>query len=117
MSKDISLKDIEAMAKEKDPKRFKYNEETGNYYINIRDLELEAVEGVDIPKLEKIARIVRGFAFAAINNIKSGHPGGSSSKVEQLLTLMTSGFFAFDPQQPKHPSETGLYGRRGIVRL
>ena len=88
--------------KEKDPKRYKYNDEVGNYYINLRGLDVPQIEGVDIPKLEKISRIIRGFAFSAINNIKSGHPGGSSSKVEQLLTMLTSGFFAFDPQIPEH---------------
>ena len=88
--------------KGKDPKRYKYNEEIGNYYVNIKNLDLPRVDGIDIPKLEKLARIVRGFAFAAINNAKSGHPGGSSSKVEQLLTLLVSGFFAFDPQRPEN---------------
>lgn len=88
--------------REKGSERFSYLKETNNYYINLRGLELEPLPEVDIPKLEKLARIVRGFAFAAINNIKSGHPGGSSSKVEQSLSLLASGIFAFDPKRPEH---------------
>src|SRR3990167_9334482 len=101
MNNDFLFENLEYI-KEKDPKRYKYSEEVGNYYVNIRNLDLPRVDGIDIPKLEKVARIIRGFAFTAINNAKSAHPGGSSSKVEQLLTLLVSSFFAFDPQRPEN---------------
>jgi transketolase len=99
---NILDQNILEIIKEKEPERFRYNNDIKNYYVNISGLDLEPVPGVDIPKLEKIARIVRGFSFAAINNIKSGHPGGSSSKVEQALALLTSGVLAFDPKRPEH---------------
>ena len=54
-------------------------------------------------KRTAIARIIRGLIFTMIDGAKSGHPGGSSSKVEQILSLIFSGTLAFDAKIPKHP--------------
>ncbi|MDP1615273.1 MAG: 1-deoxy-D-xylulose-5-phosphate synthase N-terminal domain-containing protein, partial [Methylococcales bacterium] len=97
----LDKKELSAL-KKKEPKRFKYVAEGGNY-LNLKGLELRPVDGFDVERINHLAQIVRGFAFAAIDGIKSGHPGGSSSKVEQVLTLLFSGILAFDPLQPKHP--------------
>ncbi|KKS65737.1 MAG: hypothetical protein UV40_C0002G0012 [Parcubacteria group bacterium GW2011_GWA1_42_7] len=88
--------------KEKEPQRFQYLAE-GGFYLNLKDLELEPIEGIELDRMDHLAKILRGLAFAAIEGIKSGHPGGSSSKVEQLLALTLSGAVAFDPMEPKHP--------------
>lgn len=88
--------------KQKEPQRFQYKAE-GGFYLDLKGLALKPLEGIDPNKTGYIAKIVRGLAFAAIDGIKSGHPGGSSSKVEQLLALLFSGVVAFDPLNPKHP--------------
>jgi len=88
--------------KNKEPERFKYQPE-GGAYLNLKGLELAPIIEIDISKIQQLAKIVRGLAFAAIDGIKSGHPGGSSSKVEQLLVLLFSGVLAFDPLNPKNP--------------
>ncbi len=88
--------------KAKEPQRFQYLVE-GGLYLNLKNLDLKPISGVDVPRIENLSRIVRGYAFTAINGIKSGHPGGSSSKVEQILTLLMSGVLAFDPMHAKNP--------------
>jgi len=88
--------------KEKEPQRFSLTTEN-SFYFNLKGVELAPMAGVDLDKLGHLAKIIRGLAFSAINGIKSGHPGGSSSKVEQLLALLFSGVLAFDPMEPKHP--------------
>jgi len=85
----------------KEPNRFKYLTE-GGVYLDLRKLKLEPLEGINLKQSESLSKIIRGLAFAAIDSIKSGHPGGSSSKVEQILALLTSGAMAFDPLQPNH---------------
>ena len=86
----LNEKDLEIL-KEKEPERFKYSSE-GGAYLNLKGLALAPpVEGLDAEKINRLARVTRALAFAAIDGIKSGHPGGSSSKVEQLLTLLFSG--------------------------
>jgi transketolase len=97
----LDQKELSAL-KKKEPKRFKYLAEGGTF-LNLQGLELAPIEGIDIEKTSHLAKIVRGLAFAAIDAAKSGHPGGSSSKVEQALALLTSGVLAFDPLEPKHP--------------
>lgn len=97
----LNKKDLSAL-KEKEPKRFKYNTE-GGLYMNLQKLKLEPIEGIDIEKAENLARIIRGLSFAAVESISSGHPGGSSSKVEQFLALLLSGEMAFNPLEPNHP--------------
>jgi transketolase len=96
----------------KEPKRFKYLAEGGSY-LDLRKLKLEPIEGTNIKRSESLARIIRGLAFAAIDSIKSGHPGGSSSKVEQILSLLTSGAMAFDPLQPNHPGRDRIVWSAG----
>lgn len=98
--------------KKKEPKRFKYIAEGGNY-LNLRGLELKPVDGFDIERINHLAKIIRGLAFAAIDAAKSGHPGGSSSKVEQLLSLLFSGVLAFDPLEPKHPGRSRIVWSAG----
>ena len=71
--------------------------------MNLKGLDLKPIDGIDVPRIENLSRIVRGLAFAAIEGIKSGHPGGSSSKVEQVLTMLMSGVMAFDPMHTKNP--------------
>lgn len=88
--------------KEKEPQRFQYLAE-GGFYLNLKGLELEPIEGVELDRMDHLAKMLRGLSFAAIEGIKSGHPGGSSSKVEQILALMLGGVVAFDPMDPKHP--------------
>lgn len=94
-------KDLDAL-KQAEPQRFEYKPE-GGVYLNIKGLELAPIEGLDVEKINRLAKITRGLAFAAIDGIKSGHPGGSSSKVEQLLAMIFSGVMAFDPMAPKNP--------------
>jgi transketolase len=96
----------------KEPKRFKYLAE-GGAYLDLRKLKLEPIEGTNIKRSENLAKIIRGLAFAAIDSIKSGHPGGSSSKVEQILSLLTSGAMAFDPLQPNHPGRDRIVWSAG----
>src|SRR4030042_4946299 len=97
----LDKKDLNALMK-KEPKRFKYVAE-GGAYLDLRKLNLQPIKGMDEEKISHLARIVRGLAFAAIESINSGHPGGSSSKVEQVLSLLLSGEMAFNPLEPNHP--------------
>ena len=98
--------------KQKEPQRFQYVPE-GGFYLNIKGLELKPVEGIDLVRIQNLARIVRGLAFSAIEGIKSGHPGGSSSKVEQILALITSGILAFDPMNERHPGRDRMVWSAG----
>ncbi|MDP1629318.1 MAG: hypothetical protein Q8L57_01720, partial [bacterium] len=82
----LNQKELDEL-KQKEPQRFQYLTE-GGFYLNLKGLPLKPMEGVDAPRIANLARIVRGYAFSAINGIKSGHPGGSSSKVEQVLTML-----------------------------
>lgn len=114
--------------KKKEPKRFKYSAEGGDYfpkenkvsetksrsfYLDLKGAELKPIDGINVERISNLARIVRGLAFAAIDGIKSGHPGGSSSKVEQVLTLLSSGLLAFDPLEPKHPGRSRIVWSAG----
>ncbi|MFH1758941.1 MAG: 1-deoxy-D-xylulose-5-phosphate synthase N-terminal domain-containing protein [Patescibacteria group bacterium] len=82
-------------------------------YLSLRESHLQPIDGVDVARIEKLARIVRGLAFAAIDSARSGHPGGSSSKVEQILALLFSGVLAFDPLDPKHAGRDRLVWSTG----
>ena len=92
---------IEALASS-EPERLQYRPEGGSY-LNLAGLPLEPLPDIDEKKISKLCRAVRGLAFAAVDSAKSGHPGGSSSKTEQVLTLLLSGVMGFDPRNPKHP--------------
>jgi transketolase len=95
-----------------EPERLQYHAE-GGAYLNLKGLPLEPLREIDEDKIARLCRIVRGLAFAAVDAAQSGHPGGSSSKTEQLLTLLTSGVMAFDPQHPKHPGRDRIVWSAG----
>lgn len=107
----LDKKELDALIK-KEPKRFKYLAE-GGYYINLQNLNLKLIEGIDLEKTAHLAKIIRALAFCAIDSIKSGHPGGSSSKVEQILSLLLSGDFVFDPLNPNHPGRDRIVWAAG----
>jgi len=88
--------------KSDEPTRFKL-EIKGAEYLNLQGLDLAPIDGVDISRLEKMSKITRALIFAALEAGQSGHPGGSSSKVEQWLSLVLGGVMAFDPINPKNP--------------
>lgn len=85
-----------------EPERFQYRAE-GGAYLDLRGVPLPSLPEIDEEKIAQLCRIVRGLAFAAVDASKSGHPGGSSSKAEQVLTLLASGVVGFDALNPKHP--------------
>lgn len=87
--------------KNEQPERFSNSLKTGAY-LNLQKLELANLDGIDIPRLEKLANIMRGLIFATVEAGQSGHPGGSSSKVEQTIALTLGGSLAFDPLDPKN---------------
>ena len=84
------------------PERLEFHAERGAY-LDLRGLTLEPLPEIDEKKIAGLCRIVRGLAFAAVDGAKSGHPGGSSSKTEQVLTLLLSGVLGFDASNPKNP--------------
>ncbi len=71
-------------------------------YINIQNKKISAIDGIDIQRLDKLAKVIRGLIFAAVEAGQSGHPG-SSGKVEQFLAMTLGGVMAFDPVNPKNP--------------
>jgi len=75
----------------------------GGVYLNLMGLALERMADIDEEKIAALCRIIRGLAFAAVDGARSGHPGGSSSKTEQVVTLLMSGVVGFDALHPKHP--------------
>ena len=87
--------------KASEPERFQYRPE-GGAYLNLKGVPLLSLPEIDEKKIAELCRIVRGLVFAAVDSAKSGHPGGSSSKTEQLITLLTSGVLGFDALDPKH---------------
>jgi transketolase len=94
------------------PERCRYKVEGGEY-LDLRGLSLGAFPGIDEAKISALARIVRGLAFAAVDGARSGHPGGSSSKAEMVLTLLLSGLVGFDPAEPKRPARDRLVWSAG----
>lgn len=92
--------------------RFQYPTQ-GGAHLDLRGLELQAVPGIDEAKVAELARIVRGLAFAAVDAARSGHPGGSSSKAEMVLTLLVSGLMGFDAAQPKQRGRDRLVWSAG----
>jgi transketolase len=75
----------------------------GGAYLDLRGAPLEAISDVNEAKIAEICRVARGLLFTAVDAAQSGHPGGSSSKAEQVMTLLLSGALRFDPANPKHP--------------
>ncbi|MFA7315072.1 MAG: 1-deoxy-D-xylulose-5-phosphate synthase N-terminal domain-containing protein [Candidatus Magasanikbacteria bacterium] len=81
--------------------KFKYDFEGGSY-LKLQDLELVSLPGIEVDKLNKISTLMRELIFATVEGSRSGHPGGSSAKVEQFLALTLGGVMAFDPLDPKN---------------
>lgn len=81
-------------------------------YINIQNSNLFPLDGIDIEKLEKFAKVLRGLIFAAVEAGQSGHPG-SSGKVEQFLAMTLGGVLAYDPMLPKNPGRDRLIWSAG----
>ncbi|MBU0545927.1 hypothetical protein KKA13_01595 [Patescibacteria group bacterium] len=101
MPYNLSTKDGLKKIRAEQAKRLNFSMKGGEY-INLQGLKLANIDGIDIPRLEKFAKIMRGLIFATVEAGQSGHPGGSSSKVEQLLALAFGDVLAFDPVSPKH---------------
>jgi transketolase len=85
-----------------EPERFQYRPE-GGAYLDLRGVPLDPLPELDESVLATLARVARGLIFAAVDSAQSGHPGGSSSKVEQVLALLASGALRFDAANPKNP--------------
>ena len=81
-------------------------------YIKIQDSTLFPLDGVDVEKLDRLAKVLRGLIFAAVEAGQSGHPG-SSGKVEQFLAMTLGGFLAFDPILPKDPGRDRIIWSAG----
>ncbi|PIT88117.1 MAG: hypothetical protein COU29_03845 [Candidatus Magasanikbacteria bacterium CG10_big_fil_rev_8_21_14_0_10_36_32] len=105
MSKKYNIFEEEILQnlRKAEPERFKTGMVGGGEYFNLQGLDLEPPVGVDIKKMEQLAKIMRALIFIAVEAGQSGHPGGSSSKVEQFLAMTLGGVMAFDPICPKHP--------------
>ena len=106
------------------PERFQC-EMKGGEYINLQGLDLNKLADIDVDKFNQAAKIMRGLMFAGIEAGQSGHPGGSSSKVEQFLAI-TLATMAFDPEDYKNSGRDrmvwsaghcspGLYGGMSFV--
>jgi transketolase len=102
---------LEALASA-EPNRLQFRPE-GGAHLNLQGVALEPLAGIDEEKIATLCRVVRGLAFAAVDAAQSGHPGGSSSKAEQVLTLLMSGAVAFDPAEPKHPGRDRIVWSAG----
>jgi transketolase len=85
-----------------EPERVHYQPD-GGAYLNLKGLPLEPLPEIEEDKIAELTRTVRGLAFAAVDAAQSGHPGGSSSKTEMVLTLLLSGAMGFDAGDPKNP--------------
>ncbi len=91
-----------ALLRSAEPERFRCPV-AGGAYVNLRGLPLAPLPEIDERAIAALARIARGLIFAAVDGAKSGHPGGSSSKTEQVLTLLLGGVLAVDARNPKNP--------------
>ncbi len=97
----IEEKNIKKL-KKKQPYRFKVGVKSGEY-VNLVGVDLRPIDGVDEKKISKAAAILRALEFAMVEAAQSGHPGGSSGKTEQFLSMTLSGLMSFDPLDPKNP--------------
>jgi transketolase len=82
--------------------RIEYRPE-GGAYLSLMGAPLEAIPEIDENKIAEMCRVARGLLFTAVDAAQSGHPGGSTSKAEMVLTLLVSGALRFDAANPKHP--------------
>ena len=102
------------LLEEKDWKKFSKQEKNANEnYVNLVGADLAAPLNMDVKRLQHLANILRGFIFTAVEAGQSGHPGGSSGKVEQLLALVMGENLAFDPINPKNPGRDRLVWSAG----
>ncbi|PIZ96951.1 MAG: hypothetical protein COX80_00055, partial [Candidatus Magasanikbacteria bacterium CG_4_10_14_0_2_um_filter_33_14] len=88
----LNKNDLEKF-KKNHPKQYKYDFEGGSY-LSLHGLDLSPIPGIEVAKLNKIATLMRELIFATVEGSHSGHPGGSSSKVEQFLGLTLGGALA-----------------------
>jgi len=98
--------------KKEQPENFQTDASSAQY-LNLQNLDLKKPDNFDQERLEKLAKIMRGFIFAAVEAGQSGHPGGSSSKVEQILAMLLGENMAFDPINPKNPGRDRLIWSAG----
>ena len=112
MSYNLLNKEEFNKLRQSEPERFKA-EVKGGEYLNLQGLALAPMEGVDLKILERLAKVMRAFIFAAVEAGQSGHPGGSSSKTEQFLALVLSGLLPFDFLSPKNPGRDRLVWSAG----
>jgi len=66
----------------------------------------------DVSQLQEIARKVRIDLLRALNNVKSGHTGGSLSAVDILVCLYFS-HMRHDPQNPRWPDRDRFVMSKG----
>ena len=97
------------------PARFRERPD-GAAYLDLRGLRLEPLTDIDEARIAGLCRIVRGLIFAAVEGAQSGHPGGSSSKAEQLVMLLSSGALGFDAWRPKQAGRDRVVWWPAIVR-
>lgn len=57
---------------------------------------------MDEKKLEKLCKLIRYDILTSTTKAGSGHPTSALSAVELLTTLFFSGFYHFDPKNPKN---------------
>lgn len=109
---DVLNRESRAALAELEPERFSCPVE-GGAYLNLRGVALEPLAEINEAKIANLCRVVRGLAFAAVDAAQSGHPGGSSSKVEMALALLVSGALEFDAWNPKHPGRSRVVWSAG----
>ena len=120
----LSAEGLEKLKTEQ-PDRFK-NEIQGAQYLDLQKLDLEPGDGIDVEKMERLAKVMRGLMFCSLEASHSGHPGGSSGKTEQFLSMVLGGAMAFDALNPKDPGRDrvvwsaghcspGLYGGLSLI--
>jgi len=102
-------KDLEKF-KKKEPARWQTKSQA--VYCDLRKVGLITPPNVDLKILERLAKVVRGFLFAAVEAGQSGHPG-SSSKTEEILSLLLGHGIAFDPINPKNPGRDRIVWSAG----
>ncbi|MFA6547491.1 MAG: thiamine pyrophosphate-dependent enzyme [Candidatus Magasanikbacteria bacterium] len=102
----LEKKDLEKLKKEQ-PERFDFCK-SGSQYLNLQNLELTKPTWFDAERFEKLSRLMRALIFSAVEAGQSGHPGGSSSKVEQMLALILGENLAYDPINPKNTGRDRL---------
>lgn len=103
--------DLEKLKNEQ-PERFHFGQ-SNSQYLNLQNLELTKPLWFDAERLTNLSRVMRGFIFAAVEAGQSGHPGGSSAKVEQILALLLGENLAFDALNPKNPGRDRLIWSAG----